>query len=123
LRVQWYELADRLNHVVLSGGWGQDMAIWKWPPSKKFTVKSVYAKLTKNDAGPSFERIWKSKIPKKIKCFMWLVEQDAILTKGNLIRRKWQGILNVICVMMESLLITYFFRCPMARVTWGIISL
>jgi hypothetical protein len=51
------------------------------------------------------------------------LEQDAILTKDSLIRRKWQGILNVICVMMESLLITYFLRCPMARVTWGIISL
>jgi hypothetical protein len=35
LRVQWYELVDRLNHVVLSGGWGQDMAIWKWPPWNK----------------------------------------------------------------------------------------
>jgi hypothetical protein len=87
---------------------GQDMAIWKWSPSKKFTVKSVYAQLTKNDADPSFKRIWKSKIPEKIKCFMWLVEQDAILTKDNLIRRKWQGVLNVICVAMESQLTTYF---------------
>jgi hypothetical protein len=84
------------------------MAIWKWSPSKKFTVKSVYAQLTKNDADHSFKRIWKSKIPEKIKCFMWLVEQDAILTKDNLIRRKWQGVLNVICVAMESQLTTYF---------------
>jgi hypothetical protein len=75
--------------VMLSGE--KDVAIWKWSPSKKFTVKSVYARLRKNDEGSSFERVWKSKIPEKVKCFMWLVEKEAILTKDNLIKRKWQG--------------------------------
>jgi hypothetical protein len=55
LRAQWYELADRLNHVVLSGG--QGMAIWKWSPLNKFIVKLVYAQLTKNDASPTFKSI------------------------------------------------------------------
>jgi pullulanase/glycogen debranching enzyme len=58
---------------------------------KKFTVKSVYAQLTKSDAGPSFKRVWKSKFPEKNKSFMWLVEQDAMLAKDNLIKRNWQG--------------------------------
>jgi hypothetical protein len=39
-----------------------------------------------------------------------LREQDAILTKDNLIKRKWQG---------DHL----FFSCPVAKITWGIIAL
>jgi hypothetical protein len=34
------------------------------------------------------EYIWKVKIPEKIKIFMWLVEQKAILTKDNMVKRK-----------------------------------
>jgi hypothetical protein len=44
--------------------------------------------LTKEDNGPNFKHIWKSKIPEKIKIFMWLVTQKAILTKDNMIKRK-----------------------------------
>lgn len=43
-----------------------------------------------NDAGPSFKIIWKGKVPAKIKVFIWLVENNAILTnKDNMIKRKW----------------------------------
>jgi hypothetical protein len=38
---------------------------WKWTPSKKFTVKSMYEHLTKDDCGPKFKRVWKVKIPEK----------------------------------------------------------
>jgi hypothetical protein len=37
IRAQWYELVDRLNNISLN-----DVTIWKWTGSKKFTVKSVY---------------------------------------------------------------------------------
>jgi hypothetical protein len=45
--------------------------------------------MTRDDIGDSYTRIWKTKIPYKIKIFLWLVEKRAILTKDNLIRRKW----------------------------------
>jgi hypothetical protein len=54
---------------------------------------------------------------------MWLVEKDAILTKDNLTRRKWQG--DPKCYMCgdgESIN-HLFFSCHMARVTWGITAL
>jgi hypothetical protein len=54
-------------------------------------VKSVYDHLSRGDVGPSFSRVWRSKLPEKIKIFMWVLEQKAILTKDNMIRRKWQG--------------------------------
>jgi hypothetical protein len=56
---------------------------------KTFSTKSVYDHLTIVDCGSSFSHIWKAKIPLKIKIFTWLLENNAILTKDNMIRRKW----------------------------------
>jgi hypothetical protein len=43
----------------------------------------MYDHLSRDEVGVSFSRIWRSKLPKKIKIFMWLLEQKAILTKDN----------------------------------------
>jgi hypothetical protein len=37
------------------------------------------------------KHVWKAKLPLKIKIFMWLLQQDAILTKKNLSKKNWQG--------------------------------
>jgi hypothetical protein len=51
--------------------------MWKWTASKKLLVKSVYNFLSSKDSVPPYARVWKEKIPEKIKIFMWLVEQGA----------------------------------------------
>jgi hypothetical protein len=86
---QWYNLATKLNGVILNNE--KDKIYWKWSPSKVFTVKSVYEHLTKDDDGPKFQRVWKARIPEKIKTFMWLVEQQSILTKDNMLKRRCHG--------------------------------
>jgi hypothetical protein len=68
IRWQWYDLAHKLNQAVLSED--DDLSLWRWTASKQFSVKSVYEQPTKNDSGPSFKRIWKTKIPEKTKVFM-----------------------------------------------------
>jgi hypothetical protein len=73
---QWYELAGKLN--VLSLNESNDKPVLKWTANKQFTIKSVYTELTKIENGPNYKVIWKSKIPEKIKFFMWLVAQGAI---------------------------------------------
>jgi hypothetical protein len=54
---------------------------------------------------------------------MWLVEQNAILTKDNLMKKKWQG--NPGCYLYgENESVDHlFFTCPVTKVTWGIIAL
>jgi hypothetical protein len=64
----------------------KDQAVWKWNASKKFSVKSVYDFLARNDVGLSYSRVWRAKLPEKIKKIMWLVEQKAILTKDNMMK-------------------------------------
>jgi hypothetical protein len=56
-----------------------------------FSVKSVYNAITTNNSGPYAKIIWKEKIPSKIKIFLWMVLNNAILTKDNIIKRKWAG--------------------------------
>jgi hypothetical protein len=89
VRDQWYCLVAALNNVILTGE--VDASIWKWSPKKKFTVKLVYDYLSRDVVRPQFREIWSSRFPEKIKIFMWLLEQKAILTKDNMIKRKWQG--------------------------------
>jgi hypothetical protein len=106
IRDQWYDLATRLNEVTLLGE--DDLVILKWTTNKKFSVKSIYEHLTKDDKGPNYKRIWKAKIPEKIKIFMWLVEQKAIMTKDNLLGRKWQDSPGCyLCVIRKPLIFSF----------------
>jgi hypothetical protein len=117
---QWYELATKLNEVELSDE--PDVVLWKWIKNKIFSVKSVYEHLTRDDRGSSYRRIWKSKISTKIKTFMWLIEQDAILTKDNMLKRKWHGDPNCYFCNSPESMNHLFFECPVTKVTWGVIA-
>jgi hypothetical protein len=62
--------------------------------------------------GHNSKRIWKAKISLKIKIFLWLAEQNAIITKDNLFKRKWKG--NSSCTFCTKMrqIITYFSNAP-----------
>jgi hypothetical protein len=117
LRDQWHNLAARLNMVSLDHE--KDMAIWKWNMSKKISVKSVYTSLTRNEVGKSYSRVWKARLPEKIKIFMWLVEQKAILTKENMIKRNRVGDPRCYFCGLPETCDHLLFECPIARVVWG----
>jgi hypothetical protein len=121
VREQWYRLGTRLNNVVLSDT--KDKVVWRWAPSRKFTVRSIYRHLTKNDNGLSYKAIWKAKIPVKIKIFMWMIAQSSILTKDNMLARNWQG--DPSCYFCGELEIVnhLLFQCPIARLVWGILAI
>ena len=54
---------------------------------------------------PHNKKIWKANIPLKIKIWMWLIDNDAILTKDNVIKRNWHDTISVVpCAhMMKAL--------------------
>jgi hypothetical protein len=66
--------------------------------------------------------IWKANLPLKIKIFMCLVSQNIILTKDNLIKRKWKG--NKSCAFCtENENSRYlFFECPTAKYVWSLLA-
>ena len=45
----------------------KDIVLWKFGNKGQFTLKSVYNALTINDAGSYHKKIWKGKVPAKIK--------------------------------------------------------
>ena len=59
-----------------------DMIYWRREKTGKFSVKSMYNAITPNIIGTCHKHIWKRKNPPKVKIFVWLMENNAILTKG-----------------------------------------
>ena len=114
LQGQW----DEVNRKVLSFPFPMslDKVTWKWSPKGVFTVKSTYDRLFTNSVGEPFNRIWKAKLPYKIKIFLWLIENGTLLTKDNMVKRNWQG--DPTCRFCENIesIQHLFFECPLARV-------
>jgi hypothetical protein len=63
------------------------------------------------------------KIPLKIKIFLWLIQQGAILTKDNLSRKiKWEG--DKKCAFCNEESIQHiFFDCRVIKYVWSLIAL
>ena len=84
---------------------------WKKTQNGVFTTRTVYDLLTKTDTGQSFRHIWKAKIPPRVKIFMPLLENDVVLTKDNMSKRKWIGnILLLLFFPIMKLVDIYFLE-------------
>jgi hypothetical protein len=65
---------------------------------------------------------WKAKLPLKIKIFMWFLKNGVVLTKDNLVKRRWKGCTKCgFCTQQETIQ-QLFFDCPMARLVWGCVA-
>jgi len=96
---------------------------WRWNRNGKFSTKSVYEHISHRSCRGDFKHIWKSRLPYKIKIFTWLVENKVVLTRDNLKRKNWPGDPSCcFCPQIETV-DHLFFTCPVARVTWGIVSI
>jgi hypothetical protein len=80
---------------------------------------SLYKHLCNNGIDRSFRHLWKSRIPLKIKIWLWLIWHNAIATKDNLIKRNWAG--NLLCQFCtEHETISHlFFGCLAAKFVWS----
>jgi hypothetical protein len=120
LQNQLRRLYDMVHHFNINSE--KDTAKWDWEKSGVFFVRSVYKHLCKDEYGLSFKRMWKAKVPLKIKFFMWLVSQEAILTKDNLCKRKWKGnTTRAFCTEQESVQ-HIFFECLTAKYIWSLLA-
>jgi hypothetical protein len=93
----------------------RDNIRWTWTRSSLFTVRSMYEQLTQIESGASHKHIWKAKIPSKIKYFLWLLENDAIFTKVNMIKRKWKGHPTCYICNENGTVSHLFFECEVVN--------
>jgi hypothetical protein len=110
LRVLLDELMICCNHVSLSD---HDDRI-EWVMGRKgFSVNSLYKKKMLDHVSIPYKFLWKSKLPQKIKIFMWLVVRNKILTKNNLKKGTRMVLSNVAFVALMNPLIIYSFIVPL----------
>jgi hypothetical protein len=79
----------------------QDKPVWRWTKGGKFTDKYVYNHLCGAGIDRTFKHLWKSKVPLKIKIWLWMIWHNAIATKDNLLKRNWQG--SAICQFCDGI--------------------
>src|SRR3954466_2459394 len=68
-------------------------------------------------------KIWQMKIPLKIKVFAWYLRKDVILTKGNLVKRNWQGSKKCVSCAHDETIKHLFFTCNVAHSIWSAIQM
>jgi hypothetical protein len=92
---QWLYLVARVSNVVLV----DDKDYFKWLLTKSgfFTVRSMY--LDGIDTHTLFQhrKVWKWKVPLKIKIFLWFLQMGVVLTKDNLAKKNWKGSQQCVC--------------------------
>jgi len=63
--------------------------------------------------------VWKLRLPLKIKFFLWYLKKGVLLTRDNLINRKWKGESKCcFCIKNESIQ-HLFFDCHVAKFAWN----
>jgi len=115
LRLGWDKiLRDAANFQLVPE---KDLIQWKFGNNGHFSVKSVYKTLTISDANPYHMKIWKRKIPAKIKIFLWLIMNNAILTKDNMITRV--GSPTCYFCDRDETVPHLLFQCSIAKAVWA----
>jgi hypothetical protein len=90
--VSWNALLQHLANIQVQSE--HDEFRWNLHESGKFSVASMYNALILRDVPidlVSNNKLWKLKIPLRIKVFGWYLRKGVILTKDNLIKRNWHG--------------------------------
>ena len=103
----WWELVDVMSEVTLSEE--EDLMIWTYNSSGKYSVQSLYAVVNFRGITPVFvSSIWKLHIPPRVQFFLWLLSKNKLLTRDNLAKRK--SISDATCLLCaENESITHLF--------------
>jgi hypothetical protein len=75
--------------------------------------------LCRNVVDRSFRHLWKSKIPLKIKIWLWLIWHNAIATKDNLLERNCLGSASCQYCHENETISHLFFECVAAKIVWS----
>jgi len=82
---EWLSLVARISNVELVEG--SDYFRWSLTKSGLFSVRSMYLYLIDTQTPFRHRKIWKIKIPLKIKIFLWFLQRGVVLTKDNLAKK------------------------------------
>jgi hypothetical protein len=116
--VEWNQLQVLLQGVQLSTL--PDQITWGLTKSKQFTTASLYQFLTASGVTSHVvKKIWKCKVPLKVRIFMWQAIQNRLQTTQLLRNKSWKRRDTcAICGASEDV-DHHLFTCPMANFVWA----
>jgi hypothetical protein len=121
--VSWNALLLRLANIQLQPG--HDVFRWNLHENGKFSVASMYNALIQPDLPidkNSNNRLWKLKLPLRIKVFGWYLRKGVILIKDNLAKRNWNESRTCVFSHQDETIKHLFFQCRFARSIWSVIQ-
>jgi hypothetical protein len=116
---EFSNLRDLINSVTLSET--RDSVQWVFEKSGVLSTSSLYNELTFTGFSNRWlMNVWKTKVPLKIRIFLWQVINDKIQSAEQLKKRNWPG--SVACKMCGVLESTahIIFHCALASFCWCI---
>lgn len=119
LRPSWDVLQPKIANRPLS--LGADVVSWDLATSEKFSVKSLYDKLTEGSALDIARGLWKAGLPLKIKIFLWQMFRNRLPTADNVAKRNGPSYGScVVCGLNEDANHA-LFQCVLAKFVWSAI--
>jgi hypothetical protein len=118
---EWEDLMKALGEVNLNQA--EDKILWGLSANKIFSTSSLYRFMTSGGVSSNVaKKIWKCKIPLKIRIFLWKAFHNRIQVANQLKLRNWKG--NEFCVLYgEREDINHIiFSCPLFGFVWIFMS-
>jgi hypothetical protein len=100
-----------------------DIFKWSLNSNGQFSINLIYQAFIDTNIVPNNSYLWTIRIPLKIKVFIWLLYREAILTKDNLVKRNWHGMLCVTFVIVFETIQHLFFDCVLGKFIWRVMQI
>jgi hypothetical protein len=91
--------------------------------SISYTLVTIYLDYMDDHTKYLHKYLWKIKVPQKKEFFMWFLHKKVMLTKDNLIKRKWQGDEKCCFCDHKETVQHLFIECPLAKMVWRVVHM
>jgi phage FluMu protein Com len=111
---RWYDLKSIAESLHLSAE--EDSVIWKFDSKGVYSISSLYAIVNFGGIMPvHIPAVWRVKVQPRVHVFLWLLDNNKLLSKDNLAKR--QHVPDIRCIFCnEAESVAYlFFECAVAK--------
>ena len=94
--------------------------VWKLERSGHYTTRSMYRFISFGGVvDRRCKKLWKNKLPLKLKVFVWQALHNRLPTGVDLKRKKWRGDANCPLCGVPETVDHVLFQCVLAGFVWG----